>query len=365
MTNEERKDFYMNRNIKVLPLYYAFTWDILFVITISTLFYTNQKGLTLSQVVMLDSFVMIFASLMCIPLSKLFERVSALTCARISNLGYIAFLLICIFGNSYAWFILAQFFLAFGYATKSIKDNSILLDSLRLVNRDKDYQRIYGGGTSIYYIAEAIGSIVITYIYNWQPYTCYYISLGAVVFILLYSFIIKNPEKFEPSNILIDSKVDSKDLNNEINQEIQTKENENNKNVNIEKIEENSKNLLKIEEKTEKTDKKRKKSKKKIQKPDGYLKILFTPMFLTMMIYLFFYRGTVAIDASAFKTYLNILTDNGIVPVIIIGYLFAGVRLCTFISTKYQFKFNLKFGVRSLILFNILLIATFIINTRP
>ena len=149
MTNEERKDFYMNRNIKVLPLYYAFTWDILFVITISTLFYTNQKGLTLSQVVMLDSFVMIFASLMCIPLSKLFERVSALTCARISNLGYIAFLLICIFGNSYDWFILAQFFLAFGYATKSIKDNSILLDSLRLVNRDKDYQRIYGGGTSI------------------------------------------------------------------------------------------------------------------------------------------------------------------------------------------------------------------------
>lgn len=362
MTNEERKDFYMNRNIKVLPLYYAFTWDILFVITISTLFYTNQKGLTLSQVVMLDSFVMIFASLMCIPLSKLFERVSALTCSRISNIGYMAFMLICIFGNSYAWFILAQFCLAFGYATKSIKDNSILLDSLRLVNRDKDYQRIYGSGTSIYYIAEAIGSIVITYIYNWQPYACYYISLGAVVFIFLYSFIIKNPTKFEPSNIQLDAKVDSKDLNNEINQEIQTKENENNKNVNIEKIEENSKNLLKIEEKVEKTDKKRKKSKKKIQKPDGYLKILFTPMFLTMMIYLFFYRGTVAIDASAFKTYLNILTDNGIVPVIIIGYLFAGVRLCTFISTKYQFKFNLKFGVRSLILFNVLLIATFIIN---
>ena len=74
MTNEERRDFYMNRNIKVLPLYYAFTWDIMFVITISTLFYTNQKGLSLSEIITLDSYLMLFAAIMCIPISKMFER---------------------------------------------------------------------------------------------------------------------------------------------------------------------------------------------------------------------------------------------------------------------------------------------------
>lgn len=334
MTNEERRDFYMNRNIKVLPLYYAFTWDIMFVITISTLFYTNQKGLSLSEIITLDSYLMLFAAIMCIPISKMFEKVHALTCSRIANLGFMAFLLTCIFGNSYAWFILAQFFLAFAYATQMVKNNTILLDSLRLVNRDKDYQRVYGGGVSMYYIAEAIGSIVITYIYSWQPYLAYYISLGVVVLITLYSFLIKDPQKFQPSNVDLDPT---------------TKESE---------------NLLTQEniDKNVKENKKQKAKKRTGQRPDSYLKILLTPMFLTMIIYLFFFRGVVAIDASAFKTYLNILTDEGVIPVVVIGYLFAGVRLCTFVSTKYQFKFNLKFGVRSLILFNILLILSFVVN---
>lgn len=351
MTNEERKDFYMNRNIKVLPLYYAFTWDVMFVFTISTLFLTSQKGLSFSQVIMLESFRTLFTCIMCIPISKLFEKVPATTCSRISNLGFIGFLLLSIFGTSYIWFIFAEFFLALAYSIKSVKDNSMLNDSLRLVNRDKDYQRIYGGGLSVYYIAEAIGAIVITYIYNWQPYACYYISLAVVILILLYSFLIKNPEKFEPSNIQINAKVESEiPIKNE------------NKNENIikkdVKIDINAENI----ENNKKQNKKLRKRNTTKQKPDGYLKILLTPMFLTMIIYLLFYRGVLAVDTSAFKTYLNILTDNGIIPVVVIGYLFAGVRLCTFISTKYQFKFNLKFGVRSLILFNVLAILTFVIN---
>ena len=352
MTNEERKDFYMNRNIKVLPLYYAFTWDVMFVFTISTLFLTSQKGLSFSQVITLESFRTLFTCIMCIPISKLLEKVPAIACSRISNLGFIGFLLLSIFGTSYIWFVLAEFCLAFAYAVKSVKDNSMLNDSLRLVNRDKDYQRIYGGGVSIYYIAEAIGAVAITYIYNWQPYVCYYISLAVVIFILLYSFLIKNPEKFEPSNIQINAKVETETLpiqndsktENLIKKDVQT-------DVTAQDV-----------EKYKKRNKKARKHNTAKQKPDGYLKILLTPMFLTMIIYLLFYRGVLAVDTSAFKTYLNILTDNGIIPVIVIGYLFAGVRLCTFISTKYQFKFNLKFGVRSLIIFNVLLIVTFVIN---
>ena len=35
MTNEERKNFYMNRNIKISPIIIALTWDVVFVWAIS------------------------------------------------------------------------------------------------------------------------------------------------------------------------------------------------------------------------------------------------------------------------------------------------------------------------------------------
>jgi MFS family permease len=42
------------------------------------------------------------------------------------------------------------------------------------------------------------------------------------------------------------------------------------------------------------------------------------------------------------------------------GYLFAIARLVSAILSKYQFKFNLKFGVKSLIIINVLMIFTFL-----
>lgn len=334
MTNEERKERYMKRNIKLFPAFNAFMWDVLFVFTISTLFLTGKKDLSFSQVITLESFRMLFGCILCIPVSKLFEKLPAVFCMRIASLGYAGFLLIYIFGKSYPTFFVAEFCIAFAYAINSVKANSILTDSLHVVKRDKEYQRIFGSSISLYYITEAMGAIVITYVYNWNAYAPFYISLAVVVLITLYSFLLKEPRKFMQSNVQIESGEQSS----------------------AQSESESSEKLLK-------TKKNSKKSKTLSEnKPDGYFKILFTPVILCMMIYLFFFRGVVAVDTAAFKTYLNLLTDKGVIPVIAVGYIFAGVRLCTCISSKFQFKLDLKFGVRTLIAFNVLLILTFVIN---
>ena len=46
MTNEEHKEYYMNRNIKLSPSLIALTWDVIFVWTISTLYFTTVKGIS-------------------------------------------------------------------------------------------------------------------------------------------------------------------------------------------------------------------------------------------------------------------------------------------------------------------------------
>ncbi|MBR6778889.1 MAG: hypothetical protein IKM43_01885 [Clostridia bacterium] len=312
MTNQERKDFYMNRNIKLIPSYLALTWDVLFVWTISIMFFTNQKGLTYSQTIVLDSILMIMGCVMCLFLSKAFQNVSPLTASKIANFGYAAYLLLCIFGTSFITFVVAQFFLAFAYSLKSVKDNLILTESLTLVKRDKEYERVYGKGLSYYYILEAIGAIVITYVYDWNAYAAYWISLAIVGFATLYSFLIKNPTKFQQTNIKIDPK-----------QETVTN---------------------------------------KIKKTDGYFKILASGFVMSMMIYTFFFRGVISVDSSLFKIYLQDMIDLNVLPLWSFGYIYAGARICVALSSKYQFKYNLKFGVRSLLLFNVAMIGSYALN---
>lgn len=307
MTNEERKNFYMNRNIKLSPSLIALTWDVIFVWTISTLYFTQVKGITNSQVIMLDSILMLFGCLFVVPVNKLFQNMSPIKATRIGLFGYVGYLLICIFGTNFATFIFAQPFLAFGYAIMSVKSNSVLTQSLSEVKRDKDYQRVYGKGLSIYYVIECVGAIAVTYVYDWKPDMVYWLSLGIVLLCFLYSFLFKEPKKYMDRN------------------------------VEIKQIEVKGR-----------------------QKPDSFKKILASSFLIFLLIYAFLSRGILSITSSAFKIYLNTLINGGIIPIWLYGYLFAGSRITNVISSKYQFKLNLKFGVRSLIILNVLTILTFI-----
>ena len=180
MTNEERRDFYMNRNIKLSPSIIALSWDVIFVWTISTLYFTTVKGLTNSQTVMLDSILMLCGCLFCVPVSKMFQNITPIKSIRVGLVGYVVYLVLCIFGTNLFTFILAQPFLAFGYAVMSVKSNSVLTESLNVVKRDKDYERIYGKGLSLFYIIEFVGALVITYVFDWKPYMVYVLSLCVV-----------------------------------------------------------------------------------------------------------------------------------------------------------------------------------------
>lgn len=310
MTNEERKNLYMNRNIKLSPSIIALTWDVIFIWTISTLYFTTVKGISNAQVISLDSILMVFGCLFCVPVGKLFQNMRPIKAVRIGMFGYVGYLLLCVFGTNFVTFVLAQPFLAFGYAVMSVKINSVLNDSLSVVKRDKDYQRIYGKGLSLYYIIECVGAVVITYVYNWKPDMVFVCSLGIVAICLILTFFYKDPIKFMEKNVNIDSKVETKT----------------------------------------------------VKKPDSFSKIIKSSFFILLLVYAFFIRGVLSITGSAFKIYLNYLIEMKTIPIWAYGYIYAGSRIVSALSSKYQFKFNLKFGVKSLIIFNALVILTFVIS---
>lgn len=310
MTNEERRDFYMNRNIKFSPPLIALTWDVIFVWTISTLYFTTVKGISNAQVITLDSILMLIGCILVVPIGKIFQNVSPIKSTRIGLLGYAAYLLICIFGTNYVTFILAQPFLAFGYAVMGIKVNSVLTQSLSVVKRDKDYQRVYGKGISSLYIIESLGAILVTYVYNWNPYMVYWCSLAVVGLAMLLTLFMKEPTKFMEKNVDINGKVTTQS----------------------------------------------------VKKPESFAKILKSSFFIFLLIYAFFVRGILSITNSSFKIYLNGLINGGIIPIWTYGYIYAASKLVNALSSKFQFKFDLKFGVRSLIIFNVAIILCFVVT---
>lgn len=314
MTNEEKMNQYMQRNVKIFPPYLALTWDVIFVWTISTMFFTTQKGLSFSQTILLDSMLMVFGCLLCVPLTNLFKKVDSVRATQIGTLGYAVYLLLCIFGNNFVIFIIAQIFLAFGYVVCGIKGNSILTKSLNLLKRDKDYNRVYGKGISFLYIIEALGAIFITYIYNWKPHFAYWISFVIVIFAFCYGFLFISPEKFQKQNIIVQAK------NEPLSKETAKKKKEN-----------------------------------------VYIRILKSPFFLCLLFFMFMMRGTTSIISSNFKMFLQQIITEGWLSASLFGYIYAVGKLFTALSSRFQFKFNLRFGVRSLIIFATSLILLFFV----
>lgn len=310
--NEERKNYYMNRNIKLYPFYLAFTWDIVFVWTIIILFYTNVKGLSYSQAIFLDSLLYISAFILSVPVSKLISKVKPLLASQIANLFAIVFLLLVIFGTHYITFMIAEVCFSVFMIISNIKNSLLLSDSLRLVKRDKEYNRIYGGGLGMYYFIDAICCIFATTIYQFNPYICFIVAIVVMVLIEFLSLLLKEPSKFQESNIDISKKeIDST--------------------------------------------KQKSKSKRKYKK-----KTFWTAFIISMLAYCIFFRGMASIDASVLKIYLQELTNNSVIPLWSFGILYAGYRLSNSLASKFQFKYELKFGVRSLILFSIIGIVSIV-----
>lgn len=309
MNNEERKNFYMNRNVKLFPSYMALTWDVIFVWTISTLFFSTQKGLTYSQIISLDTILMLSGALLSVPLAQLFKNMKPIPATRIGILGYAVYLTLCMLGNSYIVFAIAQVFMSFAYCVCGLKTNTLLTSSLKLIKRDKDYQRVYGKGLSMFYLIEAFGAIGITYIYNWNPYAAYFASLSIVVLVEVLSLFFRDPQKFQDGNVdLVPNSASSK------------------------------------------------KTKKK-----GFA-AMGTAFFVALLVYAFFMRGVLSITSSSFKVYLQQMTDFGVIPIWLFGYIYAGIKIAASFAGKYQFKFDLKFGVKSLVLFSTAIILTFFLT---
>ncbi len=295
----------LNKNVKLYPSYRAFTYDFLFLWTISILYLTEIKGLSYSQVIFLDAVLMLVGFGLQIPITKLIKKIGRVPSARIAGIAWLGFSLIYLFGSGMPIFIVANILYGIGMAIRNITDIEILSLSLKKLNRKKDFSKVEGKGLFIYNIIEACSSVLAGYLYEFvNPYAPMIGTTACCVVAVVLSFFIKDPHD-----------------------------------------EEDDEKMEIIEE-------------KKTKREPSYKALLKRPFVMSMIIFCFCFYGMTSVFSSLAKMYYqNIHT-----PAYLFGYIFCALKLISALAYKYEFKYELKKGVRSLIIFVAILLIAYTTN---
>lgn len=333
----------LEKNIKIFPYYRAFSYDFLFLWTISIM-YLTWKGLTYSQTIYLDAIFMFSAFCIQIPITKLVKKIGRATSIRLSGLCCVAFCVIYLCCDNFLMFALANVFYGVSASIKNVCDAEILALSLKKLGKDKEFSKIEGRGTYWHYIFESLAAIASGYMFQYiSPYAPVVGTLIGSIILFVLAVLIKDPKDGE----LLDEIKIERGLEKEFRKERRAIVKSNNLSYSLASYSQELKLNL---------DAKKSKSKEKEGLP--YRALLKDKFILSMMIFCFSYYGIMSVYSSLAKVYYQ---DIG-TKAWMFGYIFFCFKIISATCSKYQFKYELKRGVRSLIIFACLAIMSFGVN---
>lgn len=331
----------LERNVKIFPLYRAFSYDFLFLWTISIM-YLTWKGLSYSQVILLDAIFMLAAFIVQVPVTKIIKKIGRGTSIRISAFCCVAFSVIYLVCSEFGWFVLAYCFYGLSASIKNVCDPEILALSLKKLGKNNEFSKIEGKGSFWHYIFESVAAILSGYMFQYlSPYSPVVGTLICSILLVVTSFMLKDPKDGE----LIDEIV--------IEKEQKSKEP---KRAMLKTSEAISYNLasMSAEAKIITNKPRKRKSKKEL----SYKALLKDKFIISMMVFCFCFYGIMSVYSSLAKIYYQ---DIG-TKAFMFGYIYFAFKMVTAICSRYQFKYELKHGVRSLIIFAGLTIMAFGLN---
>ncbi len=214
---KKEKNKIRRRNAKLYPIYKMFSWDLLFFYSIEFLFYTITKGITASEILIINACFLMFKLLGQIPAVMITDFLGKRKSIILGNMFLIVYMLILINMPGAISIIIADLFFSIGYDIKLIAESNLLYDSVSTRGGEGLYSKIDAKGGSWYYILDGIASLSAGYLFVMNNYLPMYICLGFIVISTILSFgfediyEVKHDEKKGAVNTLKEYKNDLKD----------------------------------------------------------------------------------------------------------------------------------------------------------
>lgn len=157
----------LNRNnAKIHPIYKMFSWDLLFYYAIIYLFLTLEKGLSASQILLIDAicqFSKFAFQLPCVGFIELLKNRKSLIVANI--LSALSILLL-ILSKNIQMIIISNIIFAISYNIRQLCESSILFDTIpKHKSKNKVFTKIDSIGQSYYYYLDAISAILAGFLF--------------------------------------------------------------------------------------------------------------------------------------------------------------------------------------------------------
>lgn len=184
----------VNTNIKKLYLF-SFLQMSLFPMAIITLFWKDQIGLSLTQILLLQGFFSVAMLVMEYPSGYLSDRIgyrAALNLAAI--LGIVGWGLYTI-ASSFSGVLVAEIFLGFSISFISGSDSALLYESLKAGGAEEQYAHHQGRMTGLGQIGESCGAIFAGLLYAAAPLLPFFIQVGVWVLVLLLTRTLVEPQR--------------------------------------------------------------------------------------------------------------------------------------------------------------------------
>lgn len=193
MGNKKREISKARRtNAKLYPIYKMFSWDLLFFYSIEFLFYINTKGVTASQILIMNGFYLAFKVLCQLPSVMIADFIGKRKTIILGNFFLIFYILILMFLPGAFSIILAFLFYAFGYSLKLNSESNLLYDSVSTRGGDGIYTKLDGRGASLYSILEGMASFVAGFLFVMNNYIPLIICLMFLIISTILSFFFKD-----------------------------------------------------------------------------------------------------------------------------------------------------------------------------
>ncbi len=181
------------KNIRVYP-FYRFFMNMLIIGPILVP-YMLFKGLSYSQIMLLQSISAISVFIFEIPTGTIADKISRKLSLSLGGVCLGIGLLLYIIFKSFYIFAIAEIIFGMGLTFNSGADAAILYESLKKLDRKKEYQKMEGHAAFLIFIGQAVGSIFSGFLYKYNPSLPFWISLINIFIAVVVATSFKDTER--------------------------------------------------------------------------------------------------------------------------------------------------------------------------
>lgn len=200
MGNKRKISDNKRNNARLYPLYKMFSWDLICFYSIEFLFYTMAKGVTASEVLIINAFYIIFKIVMQIPAVAIADILGKRKGIIIGNILVMLYLIVLIYAPGMIGIIIANAICALGYDIKTIGETNLLYDSVSTKGGEGLYSKLDSKGGSWYYWLDGIICLTAGYLFKLNHYLPIFICLGFVLIATILSFEFRDIHKVKKAD---------------------------------------------------------------------------------------------------------------------------------------------------------------------